>query len=222
MKPLPWSPTALDDFNNCPQAFWAKRVVKIVQEEPSAEKDYGNYIHKQFELRQSLGTQLPEDLAPHEVFMRVLEKRSGEKLIEHRAAFNQKLEICEFTDEDVWYRCIIDYATIDGPLATIVDYKSGKQHYKFRQLTANALWIFYAYPRIETISACFYWTKTFNITTRVYKREQLLDMWKEFIPDLSRYVEAFEKDVWPLRKSGLCFGWCPFTDCRYWRPKRTK
>jgi hypothetical protein len=41
------------------------------------------------------------------------------------------------------------------------------------------------------------------------------------VPDLKQYATAFKTDVWQPRQSGLCNGWCPVTECEFWKPKRT-
>jgi len=50
--PLPWSPSALDDFVNCPKSYHEKRVLKSVKDVQGEEAIWGVRVHKAFELRQ--------------------------------------------------------------------------------------------------------------------------------------------------------------------------
>jgi hypothetical protein len=53
-------------------------------------------------------------------------------------------------------------------------------------------------------------------------RDQIGAVWGEFLPNLKQYAQAFKEDIWQPRQSGLCGGYCPVTDCEFWRPKRRK
>lgn len=220
MKPLPWSYTALEDFVNCPKSYHAKRVAKTVKEEKSEQMIWGEKVHKAFEMRQLEGEKLPIDLHQHEPFMQRLKQMPGLKWTERKIALNRKAEPCEFFDKDVWFRGIIDYMKINDQFAVIVDYKTGKVHSKFQQLKLFALHTFADHPSVEAVDVMFYWTQTGTTTGAKYKREQIPELWKEFVPNLKQYAQAFKEDIWQPRPSGLCNGWCPVKDCEHWKPKR--
>ena len=221
-KPLPWSYSALDDFINCPRAYSEKRVFKTVKEAQSEQMLYGNYVHKAFEDRIKSRKPLPPDLVQHEMFMQQLEGIQGELFTERRIALNNKAQPCGFFDKDTWFRGVIDFTAIKLTKALVVDYKTGKAHQKFAQLKLFALWLFAENPELEEVDCKFYWTKTKTTTGEKYYREQIPELWATFLPDLRQYVEAFKTDTWQPRQSGLCAGWCPVTDCEFWRPKRKK
>lgn len=223
MKPLPWSPTSLDDFVNCPRAFHAKRVEKRFQEEQSEQMIWGTYVHKAFELRQAEGKPLPQELEHHEAFMLRLALIPGQQWTERQVGLSKKGQPCGFFDkENVWFRCVIDFTKVDDKKAMVVDYKTGKPHTKFKQLKLNALHIFAEFPSVEEIEVKYYWTKTETTTGERYTRDQIGKLWGEFMPDLKQYASAFKNDIWQPRQSGLCNGWCPVSDCEFWKPKRVK
>lgn len=221
MTPLPWSHTALDDFVNCPRAFHAKRVIKTIKEEKTEAMIWGEWVHKQFENRQAHNTPLPPELAEHEEYMLRLENMSGEAFTERKIALNRKAEPCGFFDKDVWYRGVIDYTKITGNTALVVDYKTGKMHSKYQQLKSFALSTFAMFPEVFRVDVRYYWTQTKQATGEQYTRVMIPQLWQVFTPDLKQYVEAFKTDTWQPRPSGLCRGWCPVTDCEFWKPKRT-
>ena len=219
MKPAAWSFSSLEQFRNCPRSYHAQRVAKTVKQEPTEHTIWGEYVHKQFEEYQRDGKPLPEDVSEHHDYMNRLRQQPGIADYEKRIALDVRLQPCEFFDPSVWFRGVIDYVNIDDNRATIVDYKTGKPHTKFQQLTLFAIHTFIANPQVEIADVRYYWTKTGQETRRVLARDNMALLWKEFIPDLRQYAEAFKLDVWQPRPSGLC-GWCPVRDCEFWRERR--
>ncbi len=222
MKPLPWSPSSLADFVNCPKQFYEKRIAKSVKQEDTEQIKWGNYVHKAFENRHKDGTPLPPELDQHEVVMLQLTVMPGQHYVEQKTALNVRMQPCGFFDNDVWMRSIIDYHKIRDDKALIVDYKTGKQHSKFDQLQVNALWLWAARPEVNTIKVAYYWTQDATMTAQIYRRSDVEKLWSGFLPSLTQYREAFKTDTWQPRPSGLCHGWCPVTTCEYWKPKRQR
>jgi hypothetical protein len=221
VKPLPWSYTSLEDFVNCPRAYYEKRVAKSVKEEKTEAIIWGEVVHKAFEERQRDGKPLPENLDDHEPFMLKLTTTPGELTTERKVALNKQMQPCGFFDADVWFRGVIDLSIVSGDKATLVDYKTGKPHSKFNQLKLFALHTFAQYPNVDTVDVKFYWTQTMTTTGDKYARSMVNGLWREFLPNLKQYAQAFKEDVWQPRQSGLCNGWCPIKDCEFWKPRRT-
>jgi len=217
-KIQPWTFSKLSDFVNCPHSFHQKHVLKRFPYQETPETKKGNEVHKAFELRIANGTPLPRDLREHEPYLAKLEALPGENYAEREIALNKKGEPCGWMYPDVWHRGKIDFTNINGSRGKIVDYKTGKKRPKFEQLISNSIWIFTQYPEVDVIDACFYWTVDKTETPVVYKREQIPVLWGKLIPDLRQYRDAFHKDVWQKRPSGLC-PWCPVIECQHWRPK---
>jgi hypothetical protein len=227
--PIAWSPTSLDDFVNCPRAYYEKRIAKSVVDDPnSPHLIEGRRVHLAFEKYVGEGIKLPDDLVTHKEYLDTLRQRPGEIRVERKIALDLKCRPCGFFDKGpdgkstVWMRAITDYSCVDEDEAEIVDYKTGKPHTKFKQLKLNALHVFAEYPQVMKIRVRYYWTKTQTTTQDHYTREMIPQMWRTFLPDLKQYKQAFNEDVWQPRPSGLCNGWCPVTDCEFWKPKRIK
>jgi len=181
---------------------------------------WGEHVHKAFEDRMADGVVLPPDLRVHEPILQTLEQLPGEQFTERKIALNRRLEPCGFFANDVWFRGVIDYTKVDDDHAVIVDYKTGRAHSKFQQLQLFALHTFILYPEVHSVEARFYWTKTSQWSDEMYRRHETSAMWARFVPDLKQYSEAFKMGVWQKRQSGLCNGWCPVTDCEFWKPRR--
>ena len=225
MKPLPWSPSALETFKNCPEQYHHRYVLKdLPPEERSAEQIYGENVHEAFADRQRpKRKRLPADLFDaHEPFMCVLDRQPGRSFVEHKVALAKNLEPCEWDDKNLWCRMIIDYLRVDAVSrqAWIVDYKTGKPHKKYNQLIIYALWVFNSFHYVDEINVMFYWTKGCTMSTETWTRDQVPQLWNELVGDLRQYREAFRSNTWQLRQSGLCNGWCPVVGCKYWRPKK--
>lgn len=219
MIPLPWSPSGLAQFVNCPRQYHEVRVVKTVVDVPGEAAQWGTTVHKHFEDRQAVGKPLPETLSHHEAYMSKLASWEGVSFTEQKVGLDRKAMPCSFFDREVWMRQVIDFKNIDGDTARIVDYKTGKPHDKFDQLMLNAIHTFAMHP-VDIVDARYYWTSTYSETRKVWSRSEIPMMWAKFIPNLKQYREAFATNVWQPRPSGLCNGWCPVKGCEHWKPKR--
>lgn len=222
MRPLPWSHSALTDFKNCPKAFHAKRVIKSVKEEQSDQLIWGNIVHKAFEdrIHHERRVPLPPNLETHEPFMDDILSLAGTTYTERKIALNTNRQPCGFFDQNVWMRGVIDVANVYQDGALLVDYKTGRPHANFAQLKLFALHTFAEFPQVNFVTVKFYWTQTLAEDEDTYTRDQIAELWNEFVPDLKQYVEAFKTDTWQARPSGLCKGWCPVTSCEHWSSKR--
>lgn len=229
----PWTHSKLDDFVNCPKAFFHKSVLKLYPYVEGEAQALGNYVHKVFENYIGNGDPLPTkdkydeqgkiislDLRMHEKYLAALANMPGEVYAEREIALNKKGKPCGWFMPDVWHRGKIDYSNFYKNRAKVVDYKTGKKRIKFKQLIANSMWVFVQYPEIDTVDVCFYWTTDQTESKATYLRSQIPELWGQLVPDLKQYLEAFKTDTWQPRPSGLCHGWCPVEDCEFWKPKR--
>lgn len=223
MKPLPWSYSGLNMFVNCPAQYNEVKVKKSVKETKGEAIAFGEYVHKQFELWQKNHTKLPRDLAHHELVMKELAALAGDKFLEQRVALNRALRPVDFFADDVWTRGVIDFLSIAGSVAYIVDYKTGRRLPTNDQLALCALHVFATYPNVQECMTWYYMTQcpaNEQPGWKVFRRAEIPELWARFIPDLKQYAEAFRTDTWQYRTSGLCRGFCPVKHCQHWRPKR--
>lgn len=234
MKPLPWSHSALSDFNNCPKAYYHKRVAKDVVDPPNDAGLAGDFIHKAFEAYLMAGTPLPavypnhirewpEGIKPpafYKEYLDALLASSGQIYVEGKYAINAKFEPVDFFADDVWCRGILDVLHLNGAKARILDHKTGKRKQDTRQLKLNALLVFIHHPEVQVVKTGYMWLKDMVLDTETYIRADESALWDEYMPDLTRYRTAFKQEVFVPRQSGLCNGWCPVRQCEFWRPKR--
>jgi hypothetical protein len=222
MQPMPWSHSRLEDFKNCPRAFYEKQVAKSVVETKGEATIWGEVVHKHFEDRLVDGVVLPPELEMHEPFLARLQAMPGTLSVEQRIALDRAGQPCEFFGDNVWFRGVIDVKIVQGSHALLLDHKTGKHHNKFGQLKLFALHTFAAHPEVETVRCEYYWTQTMTKNGEGYARADIPKLWAGFIPDLKQYADAFKTDTWQPRQSGLCRGWCPVETCEFWSPKRKR
>jgi hypothetical protein len=228
MRPLPWSHSALSDFNNCPKAFYEKRVAKSVVDPPNLAGQWGDYVHKAFEsyLRRCTPRELckdiplPPDLEEYRGYLESINRLPGNMLAEQKYAINTQMQPCAFMAPDVWCRSILDVLIIDGQSARVIDHKTGRRKFDTRQLKLNALMVFIHHPDVMVVRTGFMWLKDKLFDTEDYVRANEATLWGEFMPDLVRYKTAFKQEMFVPRQSGLCNGWCPVTSCEFWKPKK--
>jgi hypothetical protein len=239
MKPLPWSHSALSDFNNCPKAYHHKRVLKDVVDPPNPAGIHGDYVHKEFEKylnakrdtytivtvggqSNAVDPDLPDDLEVYRDYLNSVAGMSGEMHVECKYAINTKMEPCDFFAADVWCRGILDVLHLNKQTARVLDHKTGKRKMDTRQLKLNALLVFIHHPEVMVVRTGYMWLKDNLLDTEDYVRANESALWQEFMPDLVRYKTAFKQEVFVPRPSGLCNGWCPVQTCEYWKPKRSR
>jgi len=228
MKPNAWSHSALEAFENCPRQYHETKVVKPSKYPfvDTKETIWGRDVHKHFENFLVHGTTLPADLQMHYEFLAAFKAQPGELAGEERIALDTNLRQCEYFDRrvQVWYRGQVDARKRDRStgFTHLLDHKTGKVKNDYTQLKGFAMWEFLTQPDIHTVKSEYYWTQIRGSNGETLYREQLPELLRFFAGKLNRYADAFLTDTWNPKQSGLCNGWCPVTDCEYWRPKRQR
>lgn len=225
MKPAAWSFSALEAHETCPRQYHETKVLKRYPFVETDEMRWGKTVHKAFENYLLYGSPLPADLKTHEEFLDAFKAQPGELAGEERLALNTQLQPCSyFGDDSIWYRGQVDARKRDraAGFSHVLDHKTGKVKNNYTQLVTFAIHEFMTQPDIHTIKAEYYWTQIKGANGETYHREQLPELWGRLTPMLKRYSQGYLTDTWNPKQSGLCAGWCPVTQCEYWRPKRAR
>ena len=218
MRPYPVSHSSLSRFINCPKQFYELRVVKRVKDEQNEASIWGDRVHKSFEQTLKGEAELPPEMACYQGYLDEIKKVTGKMSVEVKLAIDNNLQPCDFYAANAFLRCIVDVLHVQEERALTMDHKTGKPR-PSRQLKLTALILFHHLPQIQICKTGYFWLKTNTRNTEIYTREQIPELWQEFLPDLRQFKQAFETDTWQPRQSGLCNGWCPVHDCEYWKPK---
>lgn len=223
-RPNAWSHSALDSFENCPKQYYETKVEKRWPFTETAEMRWGKEVHKHFENFLVRDTPLPKELEMHLEFLQWFKSQPGQLVGEERIALDTNLQQCAYFARNVmvWYRGQIDARIRNGRHTYILDHKTGRVKNDYSQLKGFAMFEFLTNPECQECRVEFYWTQLRAANGEVYRRDMLPSIINEFMPRLHRYADAFLTGVFPPKQSGLCAGWCPVTDCEFWRPKRPK
>ena len=231
MEPKAWSFSVLESFRNCPKQYAEVKVYKSVKQSVNDAGMWGDYVHTEFDkwFKGIVGKtypMLPDNLKDYLPYLMRLATRPGAMYSECKYALDYQLNPIVMTTEqdwfrtDIWLRIIIDLLHIDGDVATALDHKTGKVKDQSDQLKLFALVIFIMFPHVNTVKTQYAWLQFGQWTKETYHREQESEMWQHFIPDLTRFKNAFHTETFPPKPSGLCRGWCPVTACQHWKPRR--
>lgn len=215
-----WSHSVLNSFETCEWRHFLTKVSKEVKETQSAEMAWGNQVHQALEHRVKSGKPLPGNMVQYEPMAATLYAKAWEPgvqvQVEGKMAINASFRPVTYFAKDVWCRAIADLTLIKGSRALVIDYKTGKPKLDRSQLTLTAAFTFHHYPDVETVSNTFLWLNNADAppTKEVFTRDQIGEIWSDFIPRVQRLEQAIREDKWMKKPSGLCNKWCPVPHSR--------
>ena len=205
----PWSYSALTAFETCPKRFQLTRVTKQVVEKQTEATLWGNQVHKALELFAAKGKPLPPEMQQYERYVKKILSIEGKRVVEERVALTKDFRQTKWMAKDVWVRGIIDIGVVGSETAYLLDWKTGKHRPDNDQLKLFAALAFAMYPWVQRVVTGFIWLKVEKFDKEVFTRDQLPEIWNEFMPRLSRVATAYDQDKWLPKPSGLCKNWCP-------------
>lgn len=208
-KPLAWSFSSLNAYEQCPHRYKLTRVTKEVKEPPNDANIWGNAVHEALEFYVKEGRPLPETMAKYQAMIDKLATAPGIKLVELEIALNRDFQPVSWFAKDAWVRGIIDIGIERDNDVFIGDYKTGKRKPDSDQLDLFAALLFHARPHLTTATSAFLWLKDGKLDKAKYTRDDLPRIWNNFLPRVARIELAMELDKWPKRPSGLCRSYCP-------------
>ena len=210
LKPTrPWSYSALSAFETCPRRYQLTRVTKEVIERQHEASIWGNKVHKHLENYANKKAQLPEEIKKYAKYVDKIFTYEGKRIVEQRMAIDNNFKPTKWMAKNVWCRGIIDIGVVGSEKAYLLDWKTGKRKPNSDQLMLFAALAFIHYPWIEKAVCGFVWLKDYRFDKEVYTKEQIQDIWGEFLPRVERLEIAFKEDKWQAKPSGLCKNWCP-------------
>ena len=118
-------------------------------------------------------------------------------------------------DDDAWFRTKIDVLVLNGPMAVVADWKTGKHRPDFFQMELFAIQVFKHYPDIETVRGGLVFVVCNELVKEQYDYEVAPSLWAKWLADYNRMEQAYIKDVWNANQSGLCKRHCVVTECVY-------
>lgn len=220
MSQVAWSYSRITSYEQCPRKFWNESVGKTVPFTKNEAAQYGDEVHKAFELFFKQQKKLPLNLLHWTPTLQQIAAAPGEKAVEQQIALNARWEPVEWYAKDAWLRVKSDLTQINGARAAMWDWKTGKPSDDDTQLKLNAAVTFILDPSIERIDMAYLWLKTKSISPSKMLSTETPDFWATMLPRVARYQQAHDEQNFPPRPNFLCRGYCPITGCQYHEKKR--
>lgn len=212
-KPFTWSYSRLKNFESCPKRHWEIDIAKNIREAESEQLRWGNAVHKALDDAVTKGTKLPIGMEAYQPFIDRLAKANGKVIAEQSLAITKDFAPTAYFAKDVWYRNKIDVTIMSGPVAMVVDYKTGKILEDSVQLALAAATVFAHNPEVMKIRSRFMWLADDAVTDADFEREQMPAFWSSIWPRIEALKHAHETTTYPAVPGRLCRSWCPVTSC---------
>lgn len=212
-KPFSWSYSKLKNFETCPKRHWHVDVARDVKEPEGEALMWGNVVHKALADRVEHGTPLPKTMSEYESWASRILTGQGKILVEQKLAINKEFGPESWFSDNAWYRGIGDVIKVVGPVALIVDYKTGKIIEDGSQLALMAACVFAHHPEVQKVRSEFIWLKEDANTRADFTREGMVKVWRDLWPRIESLEYAHKTVSFPPKPGSLCKRWCPVNVC---------
>jgi len=218
-KPFTWSYSKLKNFEACPKKSYHVDILpkgdpQKVKEEESDNLLWGNQVHAGFEHR--LGEKriaLPKSMAIYEPWAQRVITGQGNIHVEAKLALTREFASCGYFDAGVWFRAKGDVIKVHGPVAWIIDWKTGKIVEDSCQLALAAACVFAKFPEVKKVKSTFAWLKENATTDQMFTPDDMPAMWRGLWPRIQALEHAHNTTSYPAKPGGLCRSWCPVKQC---------
>jgi hypothetical protein len=215
-KAFAWSYSKLKNFETCPKRYYNIDVAKKVREEESDELRYGNMLHKLLADAISGKAALPDAHKAMQKWVDVVagvSSGSANILVEQQMAITADFAPTEWFSNTAWYRGIGDVIKIVGPVAAVLDWKTGKILEDGVQLALMAQCVFAHHPEVQKIRTEFVWLKHDARTRADFARSDMVSVWAGLMPRVQALERAHKLEEFPAKPGALCRKWCPVSSC---------
>lgn len=212
-KPFTWSYSRLKNFESCPKRHWHIDIAKDVQEEESDELHWGNFLHDALAKRLTKGVALPDTAKQYQTWVDRVLTGPGNIVAEQKLAITADFGATGYFAKDVWFRSVADVIKLNGRVALLGDWKTGKIIEDSQQLALGAACVFAHYPEVLAVRSEFFWLKEDAQTSQTFRRAEMPDMWAAILPRVKALQHAHETTSYPARPGRLCKRWCPVRQC---------
>lgn len=176
-----WSFSTLKDFEQCPYRVYLAKVAKAPRTSSTAA-DRGLRVHAAAEaFVRGDEEELIRELLSFQIGMHRLREfyLKGLVQMEERWGFTRDWEPCEWEDDKLWAKMMLDAIVMDGEDSCfIIDFKTGKK--KGNEIKHTDQGLTYAvgtimkYPKVQFCQVEFWYTDEKEKLIKTYTREQLM------------------------------------------------
>ena len=214
-KVWPWSYSKIKAFEQCPKQFYHDKILKEVPFKETEATLYGTAFHTAAEDYIGKDIPLPSKFRFAQKMLDSLKNKQGEKLCELKLGITEDLEPCGFYAADVWFRGVADLIILDGDLAWVIDYKTGKssKYADKGQLELMAMSVFKHFPQVKTIRAGLVFVISNDLVKSTYTEYDKPKLWEKWLAKYKQMETAAIEEVWNAKPNGLCRRHCPIIEC---------
>lgn len=214
-KVWPWSYSKIKAFEQCPKQFYHDKILKEVPFKETEATLYGTAFHTAAENYIGKDIPLPSKFSFAQKMLDSLKNKQGEKLCELKLGVTEDLEPCGFYADDVWFRGIADLIILDGDLAWVIDYKTGKssKYADKGQLELMAMSVLKHFPQVKTIRAGLVFVISNDLVKSTYTEYDKPKLWEKWLAKYKQMETAAIEEVWNAKPNGLCRRHCPIIEC---------
>ena len=207
---LAHSYSAVKAFETCARQYHQVRILKKFKQGETEAMLYGTAVHAALEEFLMKGTPLPAQFSQFQPFADSVNKAKGIRLCEVKMGIRADFSPCGFYDKDVWFRGMPDVLFIDGELARVGDWKTGKssRYADPDQLELMAAMTMAHYPEVQRVKGALIFLVAKDTIKADYTRSQFAAIMSKWAGRASRIESALETGTWNPRKGPLC-RYCP-------------
>ena len=220
---LPWSWSSYESYKTCPRKYYEEKILQKYPFKDTVHTIWGKKVHKALENQCNLGERLPPEMAQFQPAADKIINAPADNYAELKMGIDKNMNAVGFFGRGVWSRGIADLVKVNSDKAIVVDYKTGKRKPSSLQLDLMAVMVFALFPEVHKITSLFMWFKEpSKPTSKQFTRDKAAITLQQFLQGVADMEYSEQHNIWPEQPSGLCKGWCPVTDCRYWQPPRDR
>ena len=191
-------------------------IAKDLPREETEAMLHGKNVHKALANRIARGTPLPEEFSKYETLASPF---SGRKVhTEIPLAIDRAGKPCSFFDNDVFLRGYADVVVMDGDIASIFDWKTGKKREDSTELRLHALMLKARYIQLEKIIGHYVWLGNvdlgLNPVGKPHDRSDVDKTWYDLNCQTDEIDRMMKAEHFAKTPNALC-GWCPVLDCEH-------
>jgi len=217
-KDWSWSYSKLKNFESCPKKMYEVDILKTYSDnddDPNGALAWGNRVHKALADAVTGKVPLPPEMSQYAEWVDRVQRGTGQLFVEQKFAINRMFQKTEYFAPDAWYRGIGDVVRVQGDLALVLDWKTGKVLEDSVQLMLMAQCLFSHYPELKYVRSEFVWLKEGCTTPELFTRQEVADQWIGLLDRVNGMEEAHKALNYPPKPSGLCKKHCPVTSCPF-------
>jgi hypothetical protein len=221
LKEWSWSYSKLKNYEECPKRHYEVDIARTYAEEentdPNSPLNWGNRVHAELAATLQGKQELPPEMQAYQRWVDVIKNGPGQLYVEQKYAITRDFKPTQYFAKDVWYRGIGDVVRIDGPVALVLDWKTGKILEDSVQLMLMAQCLFSHFPQLKRVRSEFVWLKEDCSTPEVYDRAEVARNWVGLMERVSTLEFASKTMNYPPKPGRLCKNWCIVQSCPFYK-----